>query len=306
MTTMRVLITGCNGFLGGLLSSHFSAAGHDCYGIGTVSPGNAPTHALRAYRQCRLPSEAIGTWVAELRPQLLIHAAGRSSVPLSVQDPAADFAAGPPVVFQLLEAIRCHSPATAFVQLSSAAVYGNPERMPIAETCQPAPISPYGFHKLQAEWIVREFAQVYGVRAASARIFSAYGPGLRRQFLWDFCRKARANPVVELQGTGAETRDFIYGTDICQAVDCIRQQAAMAGETVNICSGEQTSIAGLAELLASEFASPLEVRFSGERPEGVPLEWRGDAAALGALGYRPSVQLAEGVRRTVEWFRSLP
>jgi UDP-glucose 4-epimerase len=130
--------------------------------------------------------------------------------------------------------------------------------------------------------------------------------GLRRQFLWDFCRKARSNPVVELQGTGAETRDFIYGTDICQAVSCISEQAPLAGEAVNICSGEQTSIAGLAALLASEFTAPLDVRFSGERPEGVPLQWQGDATALAALGFRPAVALADGVRRTVEWFRSLP
>lgn len=303
---MSVLITGCNGFLGGLLSSHFAAAGHDCYGIGTVSPGNAPSHALKAYRQCRLPSDTIGAWVAELRPRLLIHAAGRSSVPLSVEDPAADFAAGPPVVFQLLEAIRRHSAETAFVMLSSAAVYGNPAQMPISEGCRPAPISPYGFHKLQAEWIVREFAEVYGLRAASARIFSAYGPGLRRQFLWDFCRKARSSPVVELQGSGGETRDFVYGTDVCEAVSCISDKAPLAGEVVNICSGEQTSIAELAELLASRFADRPEVRFSGSRPDGVPLQWQGDASALQSLGYRARVPLAEGVRRTVEWFQSLP
>lgn len=303
---MSVLITGCSGFLGGLLSSHFAAAGHDCYGVGTVSPGNAPSHALRAYRQCRLPSEEVAGWVAELRPRLLIHAAGRSSVPLSVEDPAADFGAGPPVVFQLLEAIRRHSPATAFVLLSSAAVYGNPERLPIPESCRPAPISPYGFHKLQSEWIVREFAQVYGLRAASARIFSAYGPGLRRQLLWDFCRKALADPLVELQGSGAESRDFIYGTDICEAVSCISEQAPLAGEALNICSGEQTSIAALADLLASHFPTPVQVRFRGDRPDGVPLCWQGDATALQSLGFQPRVPLAEGVRRTVEWFRSLP
>lgn len=301
---MSVLVTGCNGFLGRLLVSFYKQEmGQCCYGLGKASPENAPLFLLDKYSQTLLPSPNVSKLIAELKPSLLIHAAGRSSVPLSVRNPIEDYQSGPPVVMQLLDSIRLHSPHTKFIFLSSAAVYGEPLVMPISEDCPPNPISPYGYNKLQSELIVTEYACLYGIRAVSVRIFSAYGPGLKKQFLWDFCNKAVSGPDrIELYGTGNETRDYIYGKDICRAINCIDRSAPFAGEHINICSGESVTISSLSHSLASALSVDVEISFSGSALQGSPAFWQGQNSLLKSMGYVSSVRLDEGLVRYVQWY----
>jgi UDP-glucose 4-epimerase len=301
---MSIFVTGCNGFLGRLLVSFYKQEmGQCCYGLGRASPENAPLFLLEKYSQDALPSPNVSKLIAELKPSLLIHAAGRSSVPLSVSNPLEDYQSGPPVVIQLLDSIRLHSPHTKFIFLSSAAVYGDPLVVPTGEDCPTMPISPYGYHKLQSELIVAEYASLYGIRATSVRIFSAYGPGLKKQFLWDFCNKAVAGRQhIELYGSGNETRDYIYGKDICRAINCIQQAAPLTGEQINICSGESVSISSLSRKLASALAVEIDISFSGSGLQGSPSFWQGQNTLLQSMGYVPSVGLEEGIVRYAQWY----
>lgn len=301
---MSVLVTGCNGFLGRLLVSFYKQQlGQCCYGLGKASPENAPLFLLEKYSQVALPSPNVSTLIAELKPSLLIHAAGRSSVPLSVSNPNEDYQSGPPVVMQLLDSIRLHSPHTKFIFLSSAAVYGDPLVVPTGEDCTTKPISPYGYNKLQCELIVTEYAHLYGIRAASVRIFSAYGPGLKKQFFWDFCNKAVSGPRhIELYGSGNETRDYIYGKDICRAIDCIERSAPLSGEQINVCSGESVSISCLSRRLAFNLNVDVDITFSGSGLKGSPSFWQGQNTLLQSMGYVPSVGLEEGLVRYAKWY----
>lgn len=301
---MSIFVTGCNGFLGRLLVSFYKQELDECcYGLGRASPENAPLFLLEKYNQVTLPSPNIPDLIALLKPSLLIHAAGRSSVPLSVSNPNEDYQSGPPVVMQLLDSIRLHSPYTKFIFLSSAAVYGDPLVVPTGEDCPTKPISPYGYNKLQSELIVTEYASLYGVRAASVRIFSAYGPGLKKQFLWDFCNKAVAgHQHIELYGTGNETRDYIYGKDICRAINCIERAAPLTGEQINICSGESVSISCLSRKLASALAVDVDISFSGLGLQGSPSFWQGQNSLLQSMGFVPSVGLEEGLVRYAQWY----
>lgn len=301
---MSVLVTGCNGFLGRLLVYFYKQEmGQCCYGLGRSSPENAPISLLDKYSQDNLPSPNISKLIAELKPSLLIHAAGRSSVPLSVKNPFEDYQSGPPVVMQLLDSIRLHSPCTKFIFLSSAAVYGDPIVVPTGEDCPPKPISPYGYNKLQSELIVAEYASLYGVRAASVRIFSAYGPGLRKQFFWDFCNKALSGSQrIELYGSGNETRDYIYGMDICRAIYCIERAASLTGEQINICSGESVSISMLSRRLASALNVEVDISFSGSGLQGSPSFWQGQNTLLRSMDFVPSIGLDEGIVRYAQWY----
>lgn len=301
---MSVFVTGCNGFLGRLLVSFYKQEMDQCcYGLGKASPENAPLFLLEKYSQVTLPSLNVPELIAELKPSLLIHAAGRSSVPLSVINPIEDYQSGPPVVMQLLDSIRLHSPHTKFIFLSSAAVYGDPLIVPTDENCPPRPISPYGYNKLQSELIVTEYACLYGIRAASVRIFSAYGPGLKKQFLWDFCNKAVSGlRYIELYGSGNETRDYIYGKDICRAINRIERTAPLTGEQINICSGESVSISSLSRKLASALAVDVDISFSGSGLQGSPSFWQGQNTLLQSMGYVPSVGLEEGIVRYAQWY----
>jgi nucleoside-diphosphate-sugar epimerase len=186
--------------------------------------------------------------------------------------------------------------------MSSAAVYGNPSTLPVSEGAALAPVSPYGFHKEMAEDILREFHDVYGIRSCAARVFSAYGSGLRRQLLWDVCQKVVAGPIVTLFGTGAETRDFIHVEDVARAIRVLAENAEMNAEVYNVASGHQTTIESVARALVSSLDPQIEVRFSGEQRPGDPLHWEADISAVSGLGFHAQVSFEDGVADYARWF----
>jgi UDP-glucose 4-epimerase len=204
----------------------------------------------------------------------------------------------------LLDACRTNSPGSAFINISSAAVYGNPHKLPVGEDTEPAPISPYGFHKLQSELICREYSQIYRIRAASVRIFSAYGAGLRRQVLWDICQKALSSSHITLQGTGRESRDFIHAYDIARAFKVLAESAPMQGEVYNLASGQETTISDLSSLLLRFLEYRGELSFDGLIPTGVPSNWKADIEKISLLGFVPSIPLKQGAEAFAQWCRS--
>ena len=296
-----VIITGVAGFLGRYIARQFASEKWSVIGIDHHANENAPLRSLHSYHAIRLPSTAFGALVKQVQPALCIHCAGRASVPQSVIDPAADFAANASLTFDLLDTLRTYAPSSRVVFMSSAAVYGNPVRLPITEEESVVPLSPYGFHKSMSEQLLKEFHTVYGLRGASLRIFSAYGPGLRRQVLWDFCYKALIEKRIVLQGTGQETRDFIHAIDVAKATLAIAKGAPMIGEVYNVASGEEITIRALAEKVLEQLRTGLVPETDGIVPTGTPRNWRADISKLRALGYQPSIQLEIGIERFSSW-----
>lgn len=299
-----VLITGVAGFIGRYVARHFSEQGWSVIGIDNSPPENAPLANLAAYHRLQLPDAQLNKLLQESSPQVCIHCAGRASVGLSMTEPAADFHSNTVLTFELLNALRLHSSGCRFIFLSSAAVYGNPESMPISETQSPAPLSPYGFHKLQCEQLCLEFAKIYDLPTASLRIFSAYGPGLRRQVLWDICQKAIIKGSVVLQGSGQESRDFIHALDIARALMAIATSAPMQGEAYNLGAGQEVTIAELADMVLQALEYEGTPEFDGVVPVGIPLNWRADISKLESLGFTPSVPLEKGVKTFANWCRA--
>lgn len=144
----------------------------------------------------RLPDEELVQLVNEFQPDVLFHCAGSALPAKSFTSPSHDFQCAVPVVQHLLEAVRRSAPVAHIVLLSSAAVYGQPVAFPISEDVPPAPVSPYGFHKWLGEILAREYAEIYGMRISSARIFSAYGPRLTKQVVWDSIRKLQVRVLL--------------------------------------------------------------------------------------------------------------
>ena len=168
-----VLVIGVAGFIGRYVARYFSKQGWSVVGIDNSSPENAPVSYMSVYHRVQLPDSALSGLLQEHSPQVCIHCAGRASVGLSITDPTADFHASTVLTFELLNALRLNAPTCRFIFLSSAAVYGNPESLPVREVQLPAPLSPYGFHKWQCEQLCLEFAKVYSLPTASLRIFLA-------------------------------------------------------------------------------------------------------------------------------------
>lgn len=300
----NVLITGIAGFLGRYVAQYFSSQGYNVIGIDSVPPENSSISNIANYYRLKLPDTALVNVLQKTLPDVCIHCAGRASVPLSIADPSDDYYANTVLTFEVLEALRHHAPACKFIFVSSAAVYGNPQSLPVSENESAAPISPYGFHKLQGELLCAEFSKIYGMETASVRIFSAYGPGLRRQVLWDICRMAVINKSVLLQGTGYESRDFIHAIDVARALHFIATKGSMTGCVYNLASGCEVTIKDLAKMVLETLGESYTPQFDGIVPVGTPRNWCADMSKLRSLGFEISVPFKQGVDAFAKWCRA--
>lgn len=310
----RVLVTGVNGFLGRAIASHLTACGYHVLGVGRGRVKASLRRVLERFYPWHLPDARFGELLRETRPAMCIHAAGPASVAQSFADPAHDFANGPCLVHEMLQQLRAASPRTRFLHLSSAAVYGNPATLPVREDQPLAPVSPYGMNKRLAERVCQEFSASHNLGTASVRIFSAYGPGLRRQVIWDILRKAATETEVLLQGTGQETRDFIHAEDVARGIETLLRAAPFEGEAYNLARGEEVAIADLAcrvldaacqdsgDRPAGRY-SRSRVRFDGVLPAGTPRRWCAEMRTLSDLGFTPRVPLDAGLAGVAAWFR---
>lgn len=286
---MVALVTGDAGFLGRHIVAALAADGWDVVGAGRPA--------------IEIPSAEFDRLLADARPTLLVHAAGPASVPRSVEDPAGDFLASTGVLVGVLTAASRLVPSPRVIQISSAAVYGEPARLPSSESDETRPLSPYGYHRLACELCLREFYELYDVQSVALRVFSAYGEGLRRQVFWDICRKAMSEGEVRLGGTGAESRDFVHAHDVAHAVSVVARSGKFESEVYNVGTGLATPIAELARLLVDGLGIRAPIVFSGSPRTGDPRSTRADMHRIRALGFEPSVALADGAARYAAWAR---
>jgi dTDP-glucose 4,6-dehydratase/UDP-glucose 4-epimerase len=223
----------------------------------------------------------------------------------SLEHPYRDFQLNTAVIFNLLESIRTHQPNCKFINLSSAAVYGNPQSLPIKENANLNPISPYGYHKLMSERICEEFHRFFGLKTCSMRIFSAFGEGLKKQLFWDLFHKTESGDVVKLYGTGNESRDFIYIHDLVQAIIAVAENADFRGESINTANGEEIFIKDCVGIFYGLFEHPVKYEFSQQAKKGDPNNWVADISTLRSIGYKQRYSLKEGLENYFRWISSI-
>lgn len=299
----KILITGVNGFIGHCAADFFGKD-YDVHGmdISTEYRGNGEKIT---YYQCNMsqsPAE-LSMIVTGVQPDVILHCAGSANVSASVVNPMADLDGNLHSLYQLLIALKSIEKKPKIIFLSSAAVYGNPKQLPIRETDEPAPISPYGLHKLMCEKLCHYFNQVHGYRIRSLRIFSVYGDGLRKQLLWDIYQKYQSTGEIRLFGTGAETRDYIHVSDVLRAIKCILAYNGPE-EIFNVANGEEVSVSQLAYTYAEKLGERKEiVSFNGETRVGDPKNWRADVSLLKKVGYEKQMEMEDGVGSYVAWVK---
>lgn len=297
---MKILIVGSKGFIGSHAVSYFSQKqGIECWGCDVVTDYTASRYILMDST-----NSDYNEIIANSGFEFCINCSGAASVPDSLKNPFRDFTLNTFNVAKMLEAIRKYEPGCKFINLSSAAVYGNPASLPVRESDNCAPVSPYGRHKQFAEHLCKEYNEFYSIQTCSLRIFSAYGPGLRKQLLWDIYQKSLAGSLVELSGSGKETRDFIFVEDIVKAIELIMQRGAYDASVYNLASGIETSVKEIAEKLLANLGYTGTLRFSSMGRIGDPVNWQADVSKLKNLGFNPSVAIDEGIRKYVHWIYS--
>ena len=294
---MRILVVGSKGFIGSHCVNHFSRE-NEVWGCDVVLDYNTPRY---------IPIDSVDSDFLEIFQQhpfdVCINCSGAANVPFSLQKPFNDFKLNTLNVFKLLEAIRLHAPKCKFITMSSAAVYGNPDSLPIKELLPRVPVSPYGYHKVMSEMICEEFSRFCGIQTCCLRIFSAYGPGLKKQLFWDLYHKVKGQDEPTLWGTGRESRDFIYISDIVRIVELAITNSKFNGEMVNVANGKQITIAEVAETVRQVSGTNKVIRFNGEERKGDPINWEADIDLIKRWGYQPIIDMKEGVEKYISWIR---
>lgn len=304
----QALITGSNGFLGSYIAEEFSRNSWVVTGIDRrlVSWNSELDQKPQiSHIQSLVPSKSFDEILVSQQPDIFIHAAGPSSVSDSIHNPVQDFEGSVRFLFNVLDALRRCSPKTRLIFLSSAAVYGNPTKLPVSESTSLRPISPYGFHKMICEKLLEEFFSIYKIRSCSARIFSSYGPGQKKMVLWDIGQKALNGTTVNLFGTGDETRDLIHAKDLARCIRLIAENGSFSGESYNIGNGIEISISTIAKKMIHALGTKNDIEFNQRIKKGDPLRWYADISKIRALGYNPAVSLSDGLHEYAEWIKTL-
>lgn len=297
---MKVLVIGSKGFIGSYLVDYFWELGFDVWQCDVVTD-----YTQEKYFQIDATNSDFGAIFEQQRYDVCVNCSGAASVPESIKHPHRDFVLNTANVYAILNAIHTHNSGCKYINLSSAAVYGNPQQLPITEEHQVAPMSPYGFHKVMAEQIVKEFAIEFNEKVCSLRIFSAFGAGLKKQIFWDMNKKMNESNNAVFWGTGEESRDFIHVRDIVRIIKLVIDNASFCGETINVANGIQTRIADAVSIFAHLKAYKGAISFNGIVREGDPRFWQADISIIKKWGYKESVSLEQGLKDYIEWIEKI-
>jgi UDP-glucose 4-epimerase len=296
---MKVLVVGSKGFIGSNVSDVLSKQ-HEVWGCDTYS-----NYTEKNFYVANATSFDFAQMFRDHKFDFCINCSGAASVPDSLANPQHDFELNVFNVVKLLDGIRQHNNECKFINISSAAIYGSPGALPINELFPVNPMSPYGYHKAIAEQIAHEYHKFFRLPTCSIRIFSAYGPGLRKQLLWDLFLKSKGANSIELHGTGNETRDFVFIDDIVQAILIVMERSAFEAEVYNVASGKSWTVKNVCKLLLDNLGWTGTVKFSGSSRPGDPDVWTADISEIGKLGFLAQMQLPEGIKKYSSWLQSL-
>lgn len=294
---MKILIIGSKGFIGSHCVDYFQSKGFE------VFQADVNTYLDANYYQIESQNSDFSVPFKEHQFDVCINASGSAHVGFSFENPSKDFELNVVNVQKLVVAIRDYNPHCKLINFSSAAVYGNPQILPIIENSPSKPLSPYGFHKLQSELLLTEYHKFFGLNTCSLRVFSAYGPKLKKQLFWDLYQKALQGEEISLFGTGNETRDFIYIDDLMQIMDLVIQHSPFQGSIYNVASQVETTIAEATHLFLNEFSPQKKVVFTGEVKVGDPNNWLADIENLKKYGFKPQYNLSLGLKKYAEWLK---
>lgn len=305
-TGSPVLVTGGAGFIGSHLVECLVASGAPVTVVDNLSTGRLD-HLQTVLSGVKLVLGDLGDVLRLKRIDLkdytfIFHLAANSYIPPSVTNPAFDFHENLYNTFVLLEGLRQIPKAPRLVNVSSAAVYGNPISLPICETDPTVPIAPYGVSKLAAERYVAVYSQLYGIQAVTVRLFSIYGPRQRKQVVYDLFSKLRASPGrLEILGDGSQARDFAYVLDVVQALLLVAAKAPNRGEVYNVASGTTHTIAELVEACCHVCGLNPEIIYTGQIRPGDAERWEVDITRLKELGFKPRANLEESLAAIRDW-----
>jgi UDP-glucose 4-epimerase len=307
------LITGGAGFIGSSIAEALLAQGESVRILDDFSSGRRENLRDLPAKHELVEGTVVDPAVVERAMrgvEVVFHQAAIPSVVRSVENPQATMLAGVQGTTVVLDAAR-RAGVRRVIFAASSSAYGDTPTLPKVETMVPQPLSPYAVSKLACEHLMRVFAELHGLETVSLRYFNVFGPrqdpkseyaAVVPKFVTAALRGER--PVVF--GDGEQTRDFCF---IDNAVRANLQGATtsrkLRGEVVNIACGVRTSLNELLSLVGELTGKKLEPEYRPTRPGDVRDSLADVTAAREVIGYAPTVDVREGLRRTIEAFRKL-
>jgi UDP-glucuronate 4-epimerase len=314
---MSLLITGGAGFIGSHLVEHLLA---------TTDERLVVLDNFNDYYDSQLKRQNAVAWASNKRVTLIegdfgntdtietalldhqvtavCHLAASPGVPASLRHPRDYFQNNVIGTVTLLDAVR-HHPVKRFLFASSSTVYGRGAAAPFVEDAAlGVPASPYGASKRAAEIAGLTYHQLFGVPFVSLRFFNVYGPRLRPELaLAVFTRAILAGTPLPLYGDGSVLRDFTHVSDICRGVAAALTAPNVVGQCINLGHDQPIAIRRLIELIETAAGAKARIEHHPPRAEDMPFTHASLTKARRLLSYQPQVEIEDGVREYVDWFR---
>ncbi len=309
----KVLVTGCAGFIGSHLVECLLEEGRGVIGIDNMRTGNQgnmvsfSSHPEFRFIEADVCSPSLKSKLSS-DISLVFHLAAISSVTASIEDPILVNRNNVTGIVNILDIARALDVSRA-VFSSSAAVYGNPEKMPIVEETPVNPLSPYAASKIAGEEYMKAFRETYGIETTILRYFNVYGP---RQAYSEysgvisiFINHAIRSEPIAVEGDGEQTRSFVYVTDVARGT-------FLAGKTPQA-NGEVINVSGLDLIRILDIANKINQAASSEGSKIIHVDPRiGDVRhsigsmerAQSVLGFTPEIPFETGLEHTINWYRN--
>ncbi|MFI5351761.1 MAG: NAD-dependent epimerase/dehydratase family protein [Candidatus Binatales bacterium] len=303
---MKILVTGGAGFIGSHTTDALVAAGHSVAVLDNLSAGKREqvNPAARFYQIDLREAERVREVVAKEKPEALFHLAAQMDVRRSVADPVYDAQVNLVGMLNLMEAARVNGLRRVVFSSTGGAIYGEQEAYPCDEDHPTRPVSPYGVAKLATERYLFFYKVQYGIDYLAVRYANVYGP---RQdphgeagVVAIFCGRILEGKPVTIFGTGEQTRDYVFVADVVQA-NLAALNAPVTG-AVNIGTGLETSVNRLFKELAGS-SYELKPLYAPGRPGEQQRSVISPARAARELNWHPKVTLADGLSRTLAFFK---
>ncbi len=307
----KYLVTGGSGFIGSHLVEALLAGGHDVRVLDDFSTGRAENlqhlkGKVDVHRGSILDAAAVRQAVADR--EVIFHLAALPSVARSVEEPLLSHQVCATGTVQVLDEAR-KAKVRRVVYAASSSAYGDIEGAVRREDEPVSPMSPYAAAKLAGEHYCRCFTKVYGLETVRMRFFNIFGPRQDPKSPYTgvialFIAAMVEGKPVKIEGDGLQSRDFTYVANAVQACIKAADAPAAVGNVYNVGTGGSTTVLDLVKHLNQILGLSVQPVHVAPRPGDVRHSQADITRARRELGYEPDVSFVEGLRRTLEWYRS--
>jgi UDP-glucose 4-epimerase len=305
---LKILVTGGAGFIGSHVVDAYLAAGHEVAILDNLSTGREDNvnEDARLHRADVRDLDQVRKAVASFKPDVVNHHAAQSEVPKSVADPGYDALVNVVGGLNVLRASVDNDVRKVIFSSTGGALYGEPDIVPADEDHPIRPLSPYGTSKFAFEQYLGTFERTFGLQFTTLRYSNIYGA--RQDFFAEegrvvaiFTSRMIEGKPVTIDGDGSQSRDMLHVGDV--AIANIAALDRGDGGTYHISTGIPVTVNDLFRKLALLTEYQLEPRFGPPRKGDVYRIALDNTRAARGLGWEPRIQLEEGLRLTVDYFR---